>query len=439
MRTTDLVGSAISNTFRSKTRTTLTILAIFVGAFTLTLTSGLGTGINNYIDDTVSGVGAADAMSVSKTSDDGGGRPGPPGAGDAPREYDPDAVSAGGFGPGGGGTVTALTPDDLDTLAGLDGVLNVEPNRSISPDFVRVGGGTPFVASIGSLLPGQTSVLAAGAEPSAVAANEVALPVAYVEPLGFAGNAAALGQTVTIGITDAERTQHLLEATIVGVTEPGLASPTGSSLLVNEALSDALFAAQNTGLSAEEADRFATATVWFSPDATDDELAALKDRLSEAGFNGTTTADQLGQITAVIDAIVLVLNAFAMIALLAAAFGIVNTLYMSVQERTREIGLMKAMGMGSGRIFTLFSLEAAYIGLLGAAIGTGIAMLVGTAISGALSQGLFADLPGLTLIAFDPVAIIGTILLIMVIAFLAGTLPAARAAKADPVESLRYE
>lgn len=55
MRAADLVGSAISNTFRAKTRTILTILAIFVGAFTLALTGGLGTGINRYIDDTVSG------------------------------------------------------------------------------------------------------------------------------------------------------------------------------------------------------------------------------------------------------------------------------------------------------------------------------------------------------------------------------------------------
>jgi len=54
MKTTDLVATAAANTFRSKTRTVLTVLAIFVGAFTLTLTNGLGTGINRFIDDTVS-------------------------------------------------------------------------------------------------------------------------------------------------------------------------------------------------------------------------------------------------------------------------------------------------------------------------------------------------------------------------------------------------
>ncbi|OJV94129.1 MAG: hypothetical protein BGO47_08470 [Microbacterium sp. 67-17] len=66
-------------------------------------------------------------------------------------------------------------------------------------------------------------------------------------------------------------------------------------------------------------------------------------------------------------------------------------------------------------------------------------MIVGTGVSGALSTSLLADLPGLTLIAFDPASIATIIILVMAIAFLSGTLPAARAARADPVDSLRYE
>ncbi|MET0990192.1 MAG: ABC transporter permease [Glaciihabitans sp.] len=434
MRTVDLLSSAISNTFRSKTRTILTILAIFVGAFTLTLTSGLGTGINAYIDDTVTSIGAADVMTVTKTQETATRV-----AATGPVEYDPDAIASGQPGPP-GSTVVALTPADLDTLAGIEGVTDVVPTRSISPDYIQAGDGTKYVIGVGSLIAGQTIQLESGAEPDDRATEtQLVLPASFVEPMGLGDSESAIGQTVTIAITDAERTQHLVEATVVGVAEEGLASPTGASLVPNTALSTQLFDTQNTGVPADQVERYAQASVFFDPAATEDEISALKDRLADAGYTGSTVADQLGMFKTVIDGIVLVLNAFAVIALLAASFGIVNTLFMSVQERTREIGLMKAVGMGNGRVFSLFSLEAAFIGFLGSAIGVVIAMLVGAAVSSALSGSLLADLPGLTLIAFDPVAIAVIIVIVMAIAFLAGTLPAARAARADPVDSLRYE
>jgi putative ABC transport system permease protein len=432
MKAVDLIGTAIANTFRSRTRTLLTILAIFVGAFTLTLTNGLGTGINAYIDDTVDGVGASDVMTVSKTSESATG------LGSGPVEYDPDAVASGAAGPP-GQTVVALTPADLETLAGVEGVLDVQAVKSISADYVAAGDGPKYVIGIGSLVEGQTVQLAAGAGlDDASTQLQAVLPVSYVEPLGFADDAAAVGTTVSIGITDAQRTPHVVEATIVGVAEESIAGA-GGGLVTNDALTDALFTTQSIGVPADQVDRFAQASVRFDAAADDEQVTALKDRLADAGYTGTTVADQLGTIKAVVDGIVLVLNAFAVIALLAASFGIVNTLLMSVQERTREIGLMKAMGMGSGRVFALFSIEAAFIGFLGSAIGALLAVVAGTGLSGVLSGSLLSDLPGLTLIAFDPVSILTVVLVVMVIAFVAGTLPAARAARADPVQSLRYE
>lgn len=433
MKTSDLISSAVANTFRSKTRTLLTILSIFIGAFTLSITSGLGTGINAYIDSTVSGVGASDVMTVTKNSESTSNNAGPS---SGPTKYDPDAISSGLP----GATSTALNSDDIAKLTAIEGITTVDAQFTITPDYVQFGEGTQYVASIGSLVAGQTTELANGIAPDDGAIDfQLALPSAYVEPLGFDSAEGAIGESLSIAITDAQREQHVIEATIVGVTEEALVSPLGSSLLVNQALTDSLASAQNTGLSAAEADRFASASAWFGPEISDDDLAALKGRLTAAGFTGTTTADQLGMITTVVDGIVLVLNAFAILALLAAAFGIVNTLFMSVQERTREIGLMKAMGMGSGKIFGMFSLEATFIGFLGSAVGAVLAIGLGTGISAVLSNTLLADLPGLNLIAFDPVSIGSIMLLVMVIAFLAGTIPAARAAKADPVDSLRYE
>lgn len=433
MKTGDLIASAISNTFRSKTRTILTILAIFVGAFTLTVTNGLGTRINQYIDNTVSSIGASDVMTVTKTAE------GATGIGSGPKEYDPDAISSGANRPGGGGTVTALTDADITTLQGVDGVLRVEPSKSITVKYIQYSDGTKWVTSVGTLIPGQTLQLAVGTAPDNDATDlQVAIPDSLVEPLGFASAGDAIGATVTLAVTDAVRTQHTVEATITGVSEQTLVGG-GSSTTPNEALTNELFTLQNTGVPADQQVRYASASVWFATDATPAQVDDLKAALTDAGFTGTTVADQLGSFTTVIDAIVLVLNAFAIIALLAASFGIVNTLLMSVQERTREIGLMKAMGMGSGRVFSLFSLEAVFIGFLGSAIGVGVAMIVGTGVSSVLAKSLFSDLPGLQLIAFDPVSIAVIILVVMAIAFLAGTLPAARAAKADPVESLRHE
>lgn len=432
MKTTALISSAVANTFRTKTRTILTILSIFIGAFTLTITSGLGTGINSFIDDTVSGIGASDAMTVTKVSESAMD---PLESGDGPAEYDPDALATA---VPGMTVTTALTPEDIESIEGVEGVLSTDAQRMITPDYIQYADGTQYVATVGSGVAGQTISLSEGDAPDE-ASNDflIALPASYVEPLGFTSAAAAVDETVTIGISDATRTGHTIEATITGVTEAALASPTGESIIVNDVLNEALFDAQSTGIPEDQADRFSSATVWFAPDATEEETDALKERLADAGYTGTTITDQLGMISTAIDAIVLVLNAFAIIALLAAAFGIVNTLFMSVQERTREIGLMKAMGMGSGKVFGLFSLEATFIGFLGSAIGAAVAILAGTGISAALSDGIFADLPGLSLIAFDPVSIAFIVVLVMTIAFLAGTLPAARAAKANPVDSLR--
>jgi len=434
MRTIDLIGAAVANTWRSKTRAILTVLAIFVGAFTLTLTGGLGTGINRYLDDTVAGIGASDVMTVTVASDTGtlgiGG-------GTDPVEYDPDRVSAGMTGAP-GSSVTALTPEDLDALAGIDGVLRVEPTRSISIDYVQHGDGTKFVAAVGSLIPGQRLQLAVGDAPDDDSHDlQVVLPLDLVGPLGLGSNDAALGQEVTLSISDATRVQHSIAAIVVGVAEETLVG--GSSVIPNTALADQLWDLQNTGVPEDQQDRFASASIWFDETVGPPAAEDLKQRLADAGYTGTTVADQLGAFKTVIDAIVLVLNAFAAIALLAASFGIVNTLYMSVQERTREIGLMKAMGMGSGRVFSMFSLEAVFIGFLGSLMGVGLAMLVGSGISSALAAGPFSDLAGLTLIAFDTASIITIVIAIMAIAFLAGTLPAARAARKDPVEALRYE
>lgn len=438
MKNIDVLSSAVTNTFRSKMRTTLTVLAIFIGAFTLTITSGLGTGINRYIDSTVSAIGADDVMTVTKKAENAEA------ATDGPKEYDPDQVSSNANIPSGPGqenaTVDPITPERLTELGAIDGVLSVQPNKTVKVDYVQHNGGTKYQIGIGGFVTGQSLQLAAGAQLDQASSQlQVALPVSFVESLGYASNEDAIGSTIDFGLTDANRTVHTVTANVVAVSEAGI-GVSGSNAIPNTALNDELSELQNAGLSATASTNYASATIWYDAENyTPEQVTALQDRLTAAGYESTTVADQLGSFQSVIDAIVLVLNAFAVISLLAASFGIVNTLLMSVQERTREIGLMKAMGMGGGKVFGLFSFEAVFIGFLGSAIGVGLGMIAGSLVGNALGASLFANLPGLTLIAFDPMSITVIMLIVMGIALVAGTLPAARAARADPIESLRYE
>ena len=427
MKIADVVGTAFRNAFRSRLRTSLTVLAIFIGAFTLSLTNGLGTGVNRYLDDTVASVGVDDVMTVTKTNEDA-----PTDGG--PTEYDPNQIEA--DGPP-GTTTTALTDDDIDTIADVDGVLSVDPTKSVLADYVQHDDGTKYQLAISQFVPGMEVELASGQQVDLDAADpELVLPESYVEPLGLGSDADAVGQTVTLAVTDGTGKQVTTDATVVGIAEPGVVTMSGA--IPNDVLTEKLYDLQTTGAPEAETARYAQASVSFDAAAGEEATTALQDRLEDAGYTASTLEDQLGALTSVIDGIVLVLNGFAVIALIAAGIGIVNTLFMAVQERTHEVGLMKAMGLSSGRVFSLFSIEAVVIGLIGSAVGVLGAIGVGQLVN-SVAGDLLVDLPGLTLVAFDPVSVATVVLGVMVIAFLAGTLPALRAARQDPISSLRYE
>lgn len=431
MNAIDILKTAIGNSFRSRLRTTLTVLAIFIGAFTLTITNALGTGINDYIDTQITSIGATDVMTVTKptvaTSET-----------DGPAPYDPDAggeLSSDAGPPG--TTVQAMTDDDLDTIGDIDGVTSAVPIVSVRPDYVEWQDNGKFELSVSPFSGGVTLDLSAGNDLDQSSEKlQIVLPTSYVDTLGFASDEAAIGEIVEIGVTDATNAAQAVDATVVGVQFPTLI---GAGASTNSALTTALFDAERVGLPDGVETEYANATARFDPELTTSQIDAIKADLLDAGYVGQTVSDQIGTFQTVVDGIILVLNAFAVIALIAAGFGIINTLLMSVQERTREIGLMKAMGMSGGRIYALFSTEAVFIGFLGSAIGAGVAIAVGSVISSVLADGFLSGLAGLQILTFAPGSIASVFLLVMGIAFLASTLPASRAARQSPIDSLRYE
>ncbi|WAP52223.1 FtsX-like permease family protein [Arthrobacter sp. ATA002] len=325
----------------------------------------------------------------------------------------------------------------MEAIRATDGIERVEPAVMLAPDFIQYDGGAKFELSVNPMAGLADADLAAGRQLSDDSGTpEVLLPSSYAEAMGFADAGAAVDQTVTIAVTDYAGTQHTIDAVIAGVQNDSLF---GEGAGFNADLRTEMDGLQRTGVPEGVSTGYITSIAYLDADADEDQLAAIKTDLEDQGFTGLTVADQIGAIQTVINGIIGVLNAFAVIALIAAGFGIVNTLLMSVQERTREIGLMKAMGMGGGKIFALFSVEAIFIGLLGSALGAGVAVGLGSVVSSVLSNTVLASLPGLHIMLFTPASVATIIGVVMLIAFLAGTLPARRAAKQNPIDALRYE
>jgi putative ABC transport system permease protein len=192
-------------------------------------------------------------------------------------------------------------------------------------------------------------------------------------------------------------------------------------------------------LPAVAATSFVSVAATFPSSFSTSQITTIKNDLNAKGYSGETIKDKENTIFTIIDAVIIIFDLFGAIALLAASFGIINTLYMSVQERTKEIGLMKALGMGPRRIFILFSIEAVLIGFWGSVLGVGFAAIIGSIVNTIGRHGFLQDFNGLSLLTFPLSTIVVVIVGIMLIAFLAGTLPALRASKKDPIEALRYE
>ena len=136
----------------------------------------------------------------------------------------------------------------------------------------------------------------------------------------------------------------------------------------------------------------------------------------------------------------IVLSLIGSIALTVSSLGIVNTMVMSILERTREIGIMKAIGASDSDIRRIFLFEASVIGLMGGLLGIALGWIVGHVINfGAnidiQSQG---GTPG-TLFSLPLWLIAGSIAFSIAVSLIAGSYPASRAAKLDPIQALRHD
>lgn len=434
MRLTDIIKRANHNLWCNRSRTILTTLAITVGSLTIMLTVGINAGVNGYIDKQVESTGGNDIIEVM-----------PKGIADRMssmmtlgatevQEYRSNQ---------GQSQQVSLTDRDLAGVKRLKGVKLAKLSDLLYPSYItrdrdeakkyKLTVGPLAASSIKLDLAAGRSVRIDGSEAEAI------LPDRYLEPLGFSSAKQAIGQMVRVGVPHRLGDQiDEVKIRIVGVQNQSIVG--FGRVFLNDAAGRLIRSAYLTGMPEALQSQHGLIIIQVRPSyESKEKLAQIKQELANMGYSSISEDDYISSIKLFFNAITVILTIFGVIALITASIGIVNTLLMSVQERTREIGLMKAMGLSSGRIFALFSLEAVSLGFWGGILAAGLAVVIKQTVNPWAGRNFLSGLPGFNLIELNPLYVGAIVVIVMVVAFLAGTLPAKRATKQDPIQALRYE
>jgi putative ABC transport system permease protein len=440
MSVRDLIGLVFSNLNRMRGRVVMTAMGVVIGTAAIVILISLASGLQASTVNSFEQFGPLNQITV---------------------------FSGGRF--GGDTSAEGLTPDVLDELAGLDGVIAVTPleqfrggatlryNRlvgfssiyGIEPqaldylDFEMAEGTdqlTPGTIIIGAMVPesfseDDSSARRGGAVFFGPGGGNNEQATASDEPAPeLHGKTILLEMSRMSDDEQQERTERLR----VG----GILAETGGEQDYNIYMSLRDLEKLTTWVDGErpnwEQDGYSQALVIAEQDP--ETILQVTDEITNLGyfaFSTTSIVESLESTFLIIEA---VLGGIASIALLVAAIGIANTMVMSVLERTREIGLMKALGAQNRDVLSVFLAEAATIGLLGGVAGVIIGIAVSQLIDLLAANYLSTQGTEITSIVQTPIWLpVFAILFSMVIGLIAGIYPAFRAVQLDPVRALKYE
>lgn len=451
MKIVDSVRRAARSLRSAKGRTILTSLAIAVGSFTLTAALAAGTGARQYADKLITSNVDPQSIFVAKDKDLFGG--GGPNSG--LKEYSDGATQFGGR------VFKTLSQTDIESLGKIDGVKTVVPTYLVSAQYVTFSGNdkkyTTDVTAYDSSVRAETAAGSLPALGSQIGDRDIIVPESYAESLGKKP-ADMVGMTVTLHVVKA--TTPPSDADIQAAFLRG-GTAAVQQLVVREA-KDETFTVR--AVSAKSSTTFSASAALFVSDQAARQLAEyitegtdqyhtyitatvtadngtkpedVKTAIGKLGIEARTARDLQDLLFTIVNTLQGIVMVFGVLALIASVFGIINTQYISVLERTREIGLMKALGMRGRHVSRLFQYEAAWIGLLGGVLGATIAYALGTALNPWISD--FLTIGENRILVFELWPIVGLVIGLMLIAMLAGWFPARKAAKLDPIDALRTE
>jgi putative ABC transport system permease protein len=381
---------------RRKVRTSLTILGITIGIWALVVFGSMANKINALV------AGGSDFYTGKLT------------------------VSAAGGSMGFGSPLAISTADQVARLGGVD-VVVPSVSMLMSEEASTVSFGIP------ELIEGQVAGADRGRETFALhyASGRALTPQDEGSNVVVVGSDLARQHNLNVGDTLTLRGEPF---TVVGSLEPTLTAP-DTTAMVPLAAGQRLVAKSLPPMVAAKLDPttvISGLTVYPKP-GTSPEAIAAEVKAAIPGVETMTGADfdrQVGSSTAILNSI---LVGIALISLAVGGLSVVNTMAMSVAERTREIGIKRAIGGGRARIVRELVTESALIGFLGGAVGLGLGAALVIAVNEAgRSSGtvLFQLTLGTALSAVAFSTVLGAV---------AGFVPALHAARLDPVAALRYE
>ena len=436
----DIIKRALRNLLSAKARTILTALAIAVGTFALTLTLGASNGAQNYAQNIVktnfdpSELLIAKDTGLFKRQD-----------ASRPQLYDPSYGSITTFG-GETRQVKMLDDKDIQKLGKIKGVSSAQPGINVSLQYLTRDNTNKYIGTLTPYKPYQNPTLLAGKIPAQLQDNTIILPEGFLGSLGFIDAQSAINQTVKLSVLSQATTSMVPGTTKNQVTDfkiiavyktPNTAISAATSLNLYASLGSVEnlnnFIYKGTG----NYQKYLEAVVKVTDGTNTTKLIYFENLIKAQGYGVQSVIDTEKTITQIIGVLEGIVTVFGIIAIIASVFGVINTMYISVLQRTREIGLMKALGMHRKDISRLFRIEAGLIGLLGGIIGSLLAIVGGTGLNPVISSKLGLGDSKLLIFKFSQVGLL--IIALIVIGIIAGLLPARKAAHLDPIEALRTE
>lgn len=464
----DLVGLALRNLRQSMLRATLTTTGVIIGVAVIISMISFGLGLQR---DALSRFQTLDGLSeihvfgsslftlAAKQQQGRTERASQPANSTSGGEFVPDYIPE-----------RQLDDRALEEIASIAGVIYVKPHINFSA-YARANNRTIMETFRGAPVPDPSSRLksyVAGRMISSPDADEIVVTQSFARRFGYASPADVIGHTLEI--MDAPSTgndekrlksDELVVARtyrVVGVLaeEPGgnrfrgLTAPSNIYLPLDAARSwkdehvdplsrAALSLARKNGVvGGDQSVSFTTAVVRVSDPV---QMTAVRTQLSQLGFGSFSFVDEFKQLRTIFLIINSALALLGGISLLVASLGIANTMLMSTFERTREIGIMKAIGAEEWEIKQIFFVEASVIGLVGGILGALLAWGFDKA-ANSLAYRFILQPKGVEYLEFfhlPPALWIGALALALLVSVLAALYPASRAARVDPVTALRHD